>query len=261
MKLELLLSVVNFNSIEDVKNHINKANIKSDVVVVNQSCFGGYEESLYNSNNIIRFISMVDKGVGISRNTALLKTKADIAMFVDDDEFFVDGYEEKILKAFKLLPDADVIIFNVESKNINRKNTIIRKTHRVRWFNFMRYGAYQIVIKVESIKKYRIYFSTFFGGGCVFGSGEDSLFLSDVLDSGLKIYAFPEKIAYVRQDSSSWFKGYNGKYFFDRGVLYSQIFKFPNLLGFIQLIRKNTGKELSCFEKFRFFYNGTRFFG
>lgn len=257
MKLQLLLSVLNFNNRNDVIKHVATRNIKSDLIVVNQSDFMGEEE--WNSNGrSINFISMSNKGVGLSRNTALIHSKSEIVMFVDDDETFLDDYENKILDAFKKYPKADAIIFNVTSNNLARPSAHINKFHRVRWYNFMRYGAYQIAIKRESIMSKNISFSTFFGGGCKYGSGEDSLFLSTILDNGLTIYASPDIIATVEQKSSTWFKGYDKKYFFDRGVLYTQIFKFPRLIGLIQLIRKrkSLGDTVSFCDKFKCFCEG-----
>ena len=106
-----------------------------------------------------------------------------------------------------------------------------------------------------------MYFSTLFGGGCIFSSGEDSLFLSDMIDSELKIYAYPITVATVEQKKSTWFRGFDEKYFFDRGVLYSQIFRFPKLIGLIQLIRKRnvTGNELTFLDKLKSFLNGTKY--
>ena len=54
----------------------------------------------------------------------------------------------------------------------------------------------------------------------MYSAGEDSLFISDLLKHKLKIYAYPEKIATVRQFESSWFKCYTKKYFYDKGALF-----------------------------------------
>ena len=57
-----------------------------------------------------------------------------------------------------------------------------------------------------------------------YGSGEDSLFFRDCLREGLRIYTYPAVIGHLRPEPSSWFTGYNEKYFFDKGVLWSQLF-------------------------------------
>ena len=74
----------------------------------------------------------------------------------------------------------------------------------------------------------------FFSGGfsSVGGIGRStsitlySLFLKSCLDNGLKIYAVPYALAFLNEDRpSTWVNGYTDKYFFDKGVLYSCLYK------------------------------------
>ena len=64
-----------------------------------------------------------------------------------------------------------------------------------------------------------IYFNLNFGGGTTYSAGEDVLFVRDCLRKKCKIYAVPDTLASLNDErDSSWFKGYNEKYFFDKGV-------------------------------------------
>ena len=63
-----------------------------------------------------------------------------------------------------------------------------------------------------------------FGGGAKYSCGEDSIFIHDCIKNGLKVYVSPAKICSVSQEKSTWFKGYNEKFFFDKGVLVKAIF-------------------------------------
>ena len=63
-----------------------------------------------------------------------------------------------------------------------------------------------------------------FGGGAKYSSGEDSLFIREALRKGLKMYYCPVTIAKVKQEESSWFKGYNDKLFIDKGILIANAF-------------------------------------
>ena len=70
-----------------------------------------------------------------------------------------------------------------------------------------------------------ITFSTLFGGGARYGSGEDTIFLKECLDKRLRLYAVPYAIAEIDQDAaSSWFTGYTEKYFYDKGALYASLY-------------------------------------
>ena len=68
-----------------------------------------------------------------------------------------------------------------------------------------------------------ISFSLLFGGGARYGSGEDSLFLQECFKAGMKVYRSPIKVADIRQDTSSWFTGYNDKYYRDKGALFAAL--------------------------------------
>ena len=92
MKIEVLASVMNKSNHDILK----QMNLKTDAIIINQSNCFNYEEIMYNNNNI-RFISFNEKGVGLSRNNALMRSNADIVVFADEDETFVDDYE-KIIK-------------------------------------------------------------------------------------------------------------------------------------------------------------------
>ena len=63
-----------------------------------------------------------------------------------------------------------------------------------------------------------------FGGGCPFGSGEDSLFLKACFEQKLRVYSHTYVLGTCRKDTSSWFTGYHEKYFYDKGVLLRYLF-------------------------------------
>ncbi|MDP4117859.1 MAG: hypothetical protein Q8873_01560 [Bacillota bacterium] len=62
-----------------------------------------------------------------------------------------------------------------------------------------------------------------FGGGAIYSSGEDTLFICDLLKKRLKVYVYSATIVAVQQGQSTWFSGYSNKYLFDEGALYRAI--------------------------------------
>ena len=62
------------------------------------------------------------------------------------------------------------------------------------------------------------------GGGARDSNGEDSLFLHDCLKKGLHIYADTAVLGREVYRESTWFHGYNEKFFADRGVLYHHLY-------------------------------------
>ena len=210
MKLETLVSAVK----QDAAGLASKMNLQSDAVIINQCDENSYLEYEHKGNKI-RAYSFAEKGVGLSRNNALLRAKADIV--------YHDGYAKKILQAFESNPEADMLLFNMEVES-DRATYHIKEKHRVRFYNSGRYPTYSFAIRREKLHKANITFSLLFGGGAKYSNGEDSLFLLECLKKGMKVYALPIEIGKEVPRPSTWFHGYTEKFFFDRGVLYYYLY-------------------------------------
>lgn len=224
MTLQVLISTV------DQKDFslLEKMNIQSDAVVVNQCDKNMVEDFVFRGHRI-KWISMSGRGVGLSRNSALAYADADIVLWADDDMVYFEGYREKVLRAFQENPKADIICFNL---NIYQGNILIdgnyhTKKKRLSLINCMRYGAPAVSARRKVILKNNLSFSLLFGGGAEFSSGEDSLFLCDCVKKKLYLLADPEVLANVYNQDSTWFCGYTDKFFTDKGVFYCVA--FPHL--------------------------------
>jgi glycosyltransferase involved in cell wall biosynthesis len=216
MKLEVLVSTMYQND----HSLLKKMNIQSDAIIINQCNWNKIEEFEYEGNTI-RYLSFNERGIGLSRNNAIMRVTADICLLADDDMIYVDDYERIIIDAFKDNPSVDLLIFNVPSINPKRPLHISKQKSRVRWFNCLKYGAVRIAVRTERLKQANIYFSLLFGGGAMYSAGEDSLFIADCIKKGLKVYTYPKVIGYVSQETSTWFNGYTDKYFIDKGAFYA----------------------------------------
>lgn len=197
-------------------------NLHSGAIIVNQCDRNGAESFKFRGSDI-QMLSFNERGVGLSRNTALMRATADIIEFADDDMIFTDTYQEDMLREFEAHPEADVIIFNVRSLNPERPLQQFTKFGRITRLTALRYGCPRIAVRREKLLYHTISFSLLFGGGAKYSSGEDSLFLQDCLRSGLRVYCSPVRIADVTHETSTWFKGYTDKYFFDKGVLFAML--------------------------------------
>lgn len=231
MTLEVLVSTMN----QVDHDLLERMNIQSDAVVVNQ-CDRDETEIFEYKGNKVKWISMTPRGVGLSRNTCLMHASADIVLFADDDMQYQEGYAEKVLSIFEKNEGADVICFNIKlensTKNIggHRNN---QKCKRLHTFNSMRYGATLMAARRKALLRERISFSLLFGGGAEFNSGEDSIFVKDCLDAGLKLYSDTYCLGRVDDSHSSWYRGINDKFFVDRGMVYATAFPRISWLIFI----------------------------
>lgn len=249
MKLEVLVATMH----QKDHNLVEKINIQTDAIIINQCDRNEFEEFEYKGSKI-KFLSFNERGVGLSRNNALMRATGDICLFADEDVHYVDGYEKIILDAFKYTPKADIIMFNLPSENIYRPTYIIPRKSRVRFFNCLRYGAVKIAVKRERLLQANVFFSLLFGGGAKYSAGEDSLFVAECLRKGLRVYACPNIIGYVSQEDSSWFEGYTEKFFFDKGVFFAYLSKGWAKLLCLQLLLRHKEMwkgEYKLYEAYR----------
>lgn len=227
--IEVLVASLNKAPVE-LAEHLN---LRTNAVFGNQ-CDRTYDEEIEINSKTVRVYHRHDLGVGLNRNVALLHSRKEILTFADDDMRFYDNYNEVIEEAFDRIPQADAIIFNIDTvggKKYRRINTRIKRIHFLNVFN---YGAARISVRRRSIMRENILFSTCFGGGTMYSAGEDTLLLVDMLKKGLKIYAYPKAIAEVNQSTSTWFRGFDKKYLFDKGAFFSAVSKRMYMLLCLQ---------------------------
>ena len=88
----------------------------------------------------------------------------------------------------------------------------------------MRFATFRFAFRRGSVEKCGALFNLSFGGGAEYSHGEDTLFLGDCLRRGLKVLAMPITLGVMTYErESTWFKGFDCKYFNDQGALYAAI--------------------------------------
>jgi glycosyltransferase involved in cell wall biosynthesis len=196
-------------------------NIKSKSLLINQ--ITNININPFNEiESINRIISFKEKGLSRSRNNAIINSNGEICLLADDDIRYDDNYIEIVNSAYTKYKDADIIAFFVDGEGKNKKRII--KKSKIGLIYSMKLMSVQISFKKRSIIESQILFDQNFGAGTSNFMGEENIFLSDCLKKGLKIYYYPVKIGTIFDNSSSWFTGYNKKYFNVLGLVYRRIF-------------------------------------
>ena len=226
MDLEVLVATMGQTDL----SFIEKMNITHNAVVANQC---GRWRIDQDQEGKVQMLSSDTRGVGINRNFALQLATADILLFADDDITYYDGALQGVIDAFEQLPDADMIFFGLDYTRDgeifdHRRN----KTKRLHIWNSLRFGAARMAVRREAVEQKRLAFSKLFGGGCPYSSGEDTLFIIDALRAGLRLYSHSHVLGKCAKDSSSWFSGYDDKYFYDWGAMLCC--GFPKLKGLLK---------------------------
>lgn len=255
LSLEVLVATMrqkDFSKLESM-------NIKTNVIFANQCDKNEFSE-IVNDTYTAKMISTKTRGVGLNRNIALLASSADILLFSDDDMCYYDGELEGVTEAFRDNPKADVIIFGLDflknGKIVDRTRPQNRRAH---FWNSMKYGMCALAIRRDSLIKANLKVNELFGGGCVYSSGEDSLFIKSCFDNGLKVYTNSYVLGTTCMDSSSWFEGYTDKFFYDKGVAIGCLFpRMKYIFLFYFLLRFKSKTDKSLWECFKLMFKGIR---
>lgn len=254
-RFEILCVTMNQNDF----SKINSMNIHSDVVFANQCDRTEYNEFEFGEHRA-KMISTQTKGVGINRNLTLIYASAEICLLADDDVIYKDDVEQIVLNEFDAHPDADVFIFNLNSLG-GRKIKKYNKTQKCSSLFRKMGGGVRIAFRLSSVKKANLWFTTLFGGGCIFPCGEDSKWMVDAYKKGLTVYVSKETIGSVSFDVSTWFDGVNEKYFYGFGAYYKNAHPISYPLWILYFaIRTSKMTKMSFFCKIKWMKNGVKGF-
>ena len=190
---------------------VTQSNITTDVLMINQCDEEAVYEEIKNGRRH-RMICNKQRGLSRSRNLALKNSNADVVLFADNDEEFVDNIEKVVLTAFQEL-DADIIAFDLR----NYEKGLKKEIHKVHLLETLKVSSLQIACKRKAITRNGICFDINLGAGTPNGGGEENKFLWDAYKAGLKIYYYPVYIATLNSGESTWFEGFNKEYFYKRG--------------------------------------------
>lgn len=250
MQVQLLVSTMN----QTDYSLLDKMKIFCDTIVINQCDKTGFA-TFEHIGHKVEWYDCAERGIGKSRNKALMAATADICVFADDDMVYDEASLGAVEHAFKTHEDADVLLFNIHGV------TEIKKEQRLHTWNAYKYGAARMAIKRNSILRKRICFSLLFGGGAKYSCGEDTLFLKDCLKNRLRLYTVLDYLGTNSLNESTWFHGYNKKFFVDKGVLYAAMNPVLAKLYCVRYVFRNADlfeKEVKKEQALSWMFEGTR---
>ena len=234
MTLQTIVSTMNQKDDEIIR----RMNLNADAIIINQASTVAYHE-IVNKGNTIKWYDFNERGIGLSRNTGLMRADADIIQFADDDMVLNDDYKECILNEYAKHPEADVILFSNKCLNKERMPYEVKKFGKVGRIEAVNFGGARITARRKKIIYNNISFSLLFGGGSKYCAGEDVTFIQDCIKAGLSVYKSPVVISTMKQDTSTWFNGFSEQYFRDKGSLVAKNFPGICKLGIYYLAYKN----------------------
>ena len=257
--IEVLLSVMNLKNEDEQKKLLHDNGIKGNCVVVNQVKNQNDVFSVLNKKN--RLYSFNEKGASVSRNRLIELAKGDICVFADDDMKYVENYEEIITQEYKKNKDAEIILFYVENINQNREKSKKIGDKRIGKLDIMKARTPEITFKRKELQKHGVKFDEDFGPNAIFPKGEETVFLSDCLNKGIKIYSINKKIGSVEYKESTWFTGFNKHFLNAQGAIFARIAPKAYKIYIIQyVLRKHNlyKKNVNLLEAYKEMLKGAK---
>lgn len=255
MKPEVLLAAMHL----DDENYIDTLGIHTDCVVINQ-CDRESSKKVSHDTKAgavnVTYIETRERGLSKSRNMAVRNATGPVCMLCDNDVEYVDDYDRIVSDAYERF-SADVIVFFI--KRPERSRPVFDRPRRMGYLSVLKIFSPEITFKLDAVKDIR--FDELFGAGAKYFMGEENLFLYECLKRRKKVMYVPEMIAKVREEESTWFKGYNDEFFVSRGANYaamSRLFSPALILQFAIRKRGLYSKNMTTSSAIRRMFEGRR---
>ncbi len=226
---EVLLSAMYLEN----EDYIDTLGIHTDCVVINQ-CDRMLEKKVRHATTAgdvdVTYIETTQRGLSKSRNMAIAASSGPVCILCDNDVEYVDDYDRIINDAFSRHADADVIVFFI--KRPERDHPVFDKDTKMGYLSVLKIFSPEIAFRKYSVADIR--FNEMFGAGAKYFMGEENIFLYECLKKHKKIVYVPCMIAKVRDEESTWFKGYNREFFISRGANYAAMSRLFSIILILQ---------------------------
>ena len=251
MKLEILVSTMNRTSLGFLEAMFPFESLKDlQILIVNQTKQGLELKSKFSN---IRVRNSYEIGLSKNRNLAINNALGDICLIADDDTEYVSGFQELIKNTFRSYSDASLVKFKIETFEGKPYKTYPQKSKRlISYSDINTISSIEIAFRRQNIVDKRIQFNELFGLGSTFKSGEEFLFLKEILDNNLGIYFKNETIVKHKFESSTIVG--SDYYIMAQSVIYSIIYGNLSRLYVLKLLfflyRKGQIKMKDFFVKY-----------
>ena len=161
------------------------------------------DESNYSTEKLQgKLVELKGKGVAKSRNAAIQYASGKYLIFGDDDITFVEDGLKECISYLESHPECSIIMAQTADESGKLRKTYPKKSHKLSRFNSAKAATYELVIRIESIRKAGIKFDENFGAGAENYLGDEYIFIADSLKKGLKGVFLPITVAIHPSESS-----------------------------------------------------------
>ena len=218
-----------------------KLHEKLRMLVINQQM--NNHEELVIDLPFITVINSKSRGLSKSRNIGLSNVKKGFGIVADDDVNYVPGFEKIIREAIADFPNISIFTFQIETPEGGSYKEYKQKGFVHSWRSILRVSSISTVIHVESVKSDNIYFDERFGLGAKFPTGEENIFLNDLLKKGYAIRSIPKPMVIHPKESSG--SQITADLIFSKGAMFRRLYGYGGILFLILFVFKKQGLPFS----------------
>jgi hypothetical protein len=202
-----------------------------NILIINQSKSFVLESEFCS----VRVINSTDIGLPKSRNLAINNANKELCLIADDDVVYLENFDKEIVETFNSIPNVSVITFNHQRMGLNYPQNSIKEGYFHDKKTIRKVCSFEMVLKLNEIKKSEIFFDEYFGLGTTFQTGDEFLFLLNLLNANQKLYYSPKNVLFHPLVSSGEYQG-DDRLVYARAALNYKIYGFWAYLWLIKYI-------------------------
>ncbi|MEY3374614.1 MAG: hypothetical protein RIT18_1245, partial [Actinomycetota bacterium] len=144
------------------------------------------EESYVFDTPQTKLVELKSRGVAKSRNAALKYASGKYLIFGDDDITFDESGISTLIEHFESHPECSIILAQTSDETGTLRKSYPSKPHKLSKFNSAKAATYEMMVRVDAIRRAGVNFDENFGAGAENFLGDEYIFIADALNKGLK---------------------------------------------------------------------------
>ncbi len=199
--VEVLLATMDCKDPQRLRQTLGLTTTDMELLVVNQVTRGAAPADTVGDG--YRMFSYAERGLSKSRNRALDKARGDIVLLADDDIRYQRGIAALLRAEFDRYPQAAAITFqfvDAATERASKRYEKVAQHHNRRTV----LGVSSVEVALRRSKINGVRFDERYGLGAPFPSGEEALFLAELLKRGDQVMYCPRVLCEHRGRSSGY---------------------------------------------------------
>lgn len=258
-ELSILISTINERILQIPLHLFSHSNV--EILIVHQITDGKNYDKFSSGMDTkkVKYIFLYQKGLSLSRNTALQHARGNYFWICDDDVIPRPDFYETILSVGAVNKNVDIYTFRIATNEgkLFKKYPADNSTYSKN--SIAKVSSVELVLRKGWWEDNKVYFDTNFGLGSIFETGEEFIFLSDALLKKARIKHAGKVIAMHPSLSSG--RAYSEVLVKAKGAMIARVYRrkyvFINFAFALKKYREYKD-QITFFQFLKYLHNGSR---